>query len=414
MADYCRTTPKVTQCVPEHHHGKHVACPPMQVCLPFGRVLTFDGHCLSVAGEPTVPDGEYGVIVVENGCIVDAKPNPVFEYTPPVSTEAAESCASTSGTITLQPDTCNMLSVDASGRYGAYIVTEAGDNITLSGCGTESSPLKISASFNEDTTTYLEAASATQVTVSGSGTANDPYLVGLASVMTAGTYDNFQIDAYGRVVKYNEPTASSITAIVASNGIEVTTQSGVAIISLAESGVASGTYQLGGYVVALDLAGRATSVTRDITVEEGSYDPHDWLITVNQFGSITGFTEVEREMRNHGIAHSTTLTFTTDCSAYIYVVWRGAMQVSTAGTSDGFVDGSSYMSCTVTDDTNMSTVTSPVCRIPTGTTVVGSPEMTEWRGHTGDILPAGTYTVTVTATGTLTGTNVLEAFTVTV
>lgn len=416
MQDFCRKSPKPTQCEPEKiGKRKPPQCKPFQVCLPFGRSLKFDGACLTVEGTPTIEDGEYGVIVVENGCIVDARPNPVCEYTPPACTSAAAACSSTSSDITLQTGVCNLLSLDASGRLGAFLTVEAGDNISISGCGSSSSPLKITANVDVDTSVYIQTESSQQLTVSGSGTASDPYVIGLVEVIEAGTYGDFQVDEYGRVTKYTDPSTSSIVTVQGGNGIDVVTASGAAIITLAESGVETGDYQVGGYVFTLDLAGRVTEATRNITVTAGSYDMHDWLVTVNSYGSITGFTAYERPVTNHAVAHAVTLDVTTDVTGYLYVVWRGAMSVSaSSATPYAYVDGSSYMTCTIEGEDTTTTVSNALGRLvsTSSSSTSTSYSLVEWRGRSVAQLPAGTYTVTVTATGTVSGTSVLEAFSV--
>lgn len=415
MQDFCRKTLKLTQCEPEvQGNGCVTPCKPFQVCLPFGRSLKFDGKCMTVEGEVSIPDGEYGVIIVENGCIVDARPNPVFEYTPPPCTPAAESCSSSSSDITLQTDTCNLLRQDSAGRLGAYLVVEAGDNITLRGCGSSSSPLVISATVDVDTSAYLSSASTSQIVIDGTGTASDPYVIGLAEVFDGQTINGMRFDRYGRLVQYTEPTSSNIVGVVGGAGITVVSEAGVAVVTLSESGVESGDYQLGGYAVTLDLAGRVTEATRNITVTAGSYDMHAWLVTVNSYGSITGFTAYDRPATNHAVDHFTagstiSITITTDSYGYLYAVWTGYMSMSSATTGSGYVSvATSQMSGSIegTTTARFSSGIGKVSSSTSGTTTTYV--LTEWRAKSASPVGPGEYTVTISTGGTVSGTSVLD------
>lgn len=417
MQDFCRKTLKRTQCEPVVvGEEKLRVCQPFSVCLPFGRSLYYDGHCLGVEGEPTVPDGEYGVIVVENGCIVGAKPNPVFEYTPPPCTPAAEACTSGSGDITLQPDACNLTGLDASGRVGTYLVTEAGNNILIEGCGTANSPLRISAVVDVDTSTYVQGASNQRVVVSGTGTASDPYVLDLAEVMTSGTYGSFTVDRYGRITNFDDSGETQVTAVVEGNGIHIDTVSGIATVSLAEVGVDTGDYLFGGYLATIDLAGRITELRQSIALEEGQYDPHDYMITVNALGSITVMTPFNRPAVNRAVVHSpsggtTTCSVTTDCVGNLYAVWQGFLPITTSGTSTVTTgvyttDVASYMNVTYistsTGDTDTGLrFTDIIGKFGTRTTTTGSQTgVVEWRGRSVNVCNPDTYTVTVADSGT--------------
>lgn len=62
MSDDCRKMPKLTDCSPGTDitdDAQQRECPTAEVCLPFGRTLTFDGQCVYVSGTPSVSDGTY-------------------------------------------------------------------------------------------------------------------------------------------------------------------------------------------------------------------------------------------------------------------------------------------------------------------------------------------------------------------
>jgi hypothetical protein len=354
MNDLCRKQKRVTQCEPTSLGGEHTkpVCEPFSVCLPFGRSLVYNGECLSVEGDANIPDGEYGVIVVENGCIVSARPNPVFEYTPGPCAPAAASCGdsgggSGGGSIDLQPNACNLSSLDGAGRLGTYLSVTAGSGINISGCGSTSSPLVISSNPVEASKTYVQSEDTGALTITGQGSLTDPYILGLVPVMAnPGTYVGFTVNEYGQITKYAAPDGStSVLGVVAGPGIEAVNTAGIVTVSLSESGIDAGHYVCGGYDLSLDLAGRVIGVDQIIDITEQTFDPYDNAITVNGLGSITAVTPVVRETANIGRHHThsvgqTTVSdsFNTDRSGSIYVAWFGYEVISTitiGGTTGG-------------------------------------------------------------------------------
>ena len=55
---------------------------PFEVELFPGRKLVYDGRGLTLEGAPLIPDGVYGLVVVQNGRVVDLKPAEAPGYTP--------------------------------------------------------------------------------------------------------------------------------------------------------------------------------------------------------------------------------------------------------------------------------------------------------------------------------------------
>ena len=424
MSDFCRRMPRNTQCEPTPiGTGETHGCEPFDVCLGFGRSLHYDGGCFSVQGEPTVADGEYGVIVVQNGCIVGARPNPAFEYTPDPCAPSANPCGgSGDSSLSLDPDTRNLLSFDAAGRLGAFLTVEPGSGVNVTGSGTSADPLVISMAAQEPQKTYISTKDAEALSVEGSGSVSDPYVIGLAeSGVTAGTYNGFTIDAYGRITKYEKPSTSSINSIVEGPGISISSEesTGVVTISLAASGLQSDTLQLGGFEVKLDLSGRVTGATQNITVGEQTFDPYDMNISVNDLGSIIGLTPVIRLARGHvvsnvGPTQTISVNITTDRRGYLYVCWRGYEVVSNIadGTIGKYTDAvSNNISALVNNQNGFTNIIGKYDKKYTvqsnsGTggstyTITGMESaIVEWRGRSSDMYDPGTYTVTITKTGT--------------
>ncbi len=236
--DMCRTYHSDKQCEPEVvHEGHDHICQPFEVCLPFGRKIGFDGECLYVEGESNIPDGSYGIIEVKNGCIVGARPNPAFEYTPPPCSPAATPCDEGGSNVDIAPGSNNLISQDGAGRLIVTLVTQAGRGIRLSGVGTASSPLKIEATEESGITEVVARALNEALTVTGKGTSTNPLLIGLTETgITPGTYGDFTVDAYGRIINYSAGSstggATGIHTIIGTNGINASVTSGVATLSL--------------------------------------------------------------------------------------------------------------------------------------------------------------------------------------
>lgn len=330
----CRTTPKNNVCDPASSDSTTITtkrCAPFSVCLPFGRTLVFDGECLYVQGDVTIPDGEYNYFTLQDGCVISGRLDTEVTYTPAPCAASAPDCNGSGSDIIISPIECNLLSTDAAGRWQALLNVTAGDGITLSGCGSDTSPLIISAEAAEAVQFFIRAATPDLVSVTGSGmSATDPVVIE-HTLGLEGTYNGMTFDAGGHFTQFTEDTDAYLKAIVGGNGITVEQQGTVAIVGLALSDIAPGTYQLGAYAVTFDLSGRATNATRNITTDEGTLDPFNTLITINEFGSIIGTQTVSREAidnfsrRFEGTNASHTMSINLVTFGKLRVSWRGIL-----------------------------------------------------------------------------------------
>lgn len=406
MNDYCRNQPRKTQCEPTIIEGDdNYTCTPFDVCLPFGRSLHYNGYCLSVAGSPSVADGEYGVIVVKDGCIVDARPSPVLEYTPAPCTPATTPCEDSTpgGDISVQPDSCNLLTQDGAGRLGAFLVAEAGEGVIVRGCGSSRDPLVISIDAQEQDQDKTYMMNSETVIVTGDGSLGNPYTMSLTPVVTPGTYGMFTVDASGRITAVSQSGgSSSIASLVEGPGIKITTASDVATVGLTPSGTQAGTYQLGGYNVGVDVYGRVASVNNSISITAGTIDPYFTAIAVNNLGSITGLGSIVRDAADVGIATQTggtsvRVVFGTERRGYIYV------EVDLCEPADGISAPEGVLSASVTSaftaTVNGGNVTNMlgIC-----TTVDGTLSVTKLFFQSSGAFNPGTITVELTRTGTVT------------
>lgn len=347
MIDTCRKTIKTTTCERDIPNEQLNVYEPFAVCLPFGRTLVYDGTGLRLNGNPNVPDGKYGVITVQGGCIVDAEEQPVCEYTPQPCTPAATGCSGTeSGSITLQPGADNLLNYDASGRLGAQVYTQGDGGITVSGYGTASSPLIIRYNAGAAASTYVKQGNLA-VGVTGSGTSTDPYYVThRESGLQSGTYNGITVDDYGHVTNIEEIT-SAVTGLVATTGVELKQNGTIYTIGLPVYSNLESQYELGGYVISLSINGVITAVSRSINIDVDTstgyttIDPSFNYLSVNAYGSIVGITphvvnaddqfcETFDPSRN-----TTAMNITTTKQAYFKVSYRGKLNYKTLTNNTG-------------------------------------------------------------------------------
>ena len=362
MSEYCRKSPKNNQCEPVTlASGTTHVCQPFEVCMPFGRKLRYNGDCLTVEGTPDIADGEYGIIVVKDGCIVTARPNPVPEYTPAPCTPAASPCGGSGGSegsgVTLQSSASNLIVQDGAGRLGAFLNVEGNGGVTVTGSGTSKDPLVIGVKATEASRTYVQSEDSSVFTVSGTGGISDPYVIGLKETgFAAGTYGSYEFDQYGRLVNYKDAGTAYVNTVVDGPGIKTDRQDSVLTISLADSGVKPNNYQMGGYIAEIDLAGRTASMTRAIQLEAQEFDPHYHLLTVNEFGSITDIQRVSRTPDSQFSKYfganrtATSMKFSTDTVGQYRIVYKGLLDATITSTTGGFVELPSGYGITIDDD----------------------------------------------------------------
>ena len=282
-------------------------CPDWDVCLPFGgRLYSRDG-CVQYEGSGTAPaDGVYDRLTVQGGCITGVSGQEVASYQPRPCTETPCDCGS-SGTgnrdskvrassgVDLADDPDSLLYEDASGALGAKIYVQGGDGASVSGAGTASDPLVVDVSAQESHT-YVQGGGALSVT--GSGTRADPYDVrhraGGAGELTV---SGMHFDSMGHLVSYQTPGTQGVVGVVGGSGIDVETngQTGIATVSLRPvAQAAAGTHRIGGSEVAVDPAGRVTSVTRAVDVAPGLRFMGSQLVSVSAEGTLDEIEDTAR------------------------------------------------------------------------------------------------------------------------
>ncbi|MDU8951639.1 MAG: hypothetical protein E7G41_06270 [Bifidobacterium sp.] len=366
----CRTTPKNNNCTTRDAEQDVAAvCEAFDVCLGAGRSLHFDGQCFRVDGSVTIPDGWYSQVQIVNGCIVDAKGADVSVYTPAPCAPAAGPCSDAGGSggssmPPLSPDACNLLA-NSGGQLLATLHVTQGTGVTVSGCGSQNDPLRISSSNSGDGgAVYLQSSTPSALGVTGSGTLQDAFQIGLKeSPLAAGEHGAFTTDAYGRITAYNASAADdALTALAPGAGTEVEVITpGVARVNLTATGVKDGTYLLGGYTLGIDVNGRVVSAVQSVTVEAGTYTLGRYDVAVNATGSITGITQnadAEPLLKFVGVFRANAgdervFSIETHRAAQFYIHYQGAFGTAQENGPRGMQFTDSIMQVVI-DGTTMS------------------------------------------------------------
>lgn len=342
----CRVFNKNTTCTPikkeaEESTSATISCEPLSVCLGFGRSLLFDGQCWSLQGGPSIPDGVYNSITIQNGCPVTATVVEETPYVLPPCAPAAADCGDATSSIVIAPGECNLSSLDAAGRLVTNVTLQAGSGVSISGCGSSQSPAVISATFDpSDIQVNISAGTSQYVTVDNPS-GNNYIISHVEHEGIAGTYGPYTFDAAGHLTAYEaEENSTGVQQIIVGPGLTLTDNNGVVTIQLSQIGIEPGTYLLGGYNVIVDLNGRVTSVTPAIQIEEGWYDPYSYRFYLNQLGSVS---EVQAIIRTEDTRFTKTYPSNTDVMDIVVTTSMiGSFGISVAthfGTAPANVEG---------------------------------------------------------------------------
>ncbi|HAX5209125.1 TPA: hypothetical protein JZG45_003977 [Escherichia coli] len=399
----CRKTPKNVRCAPEPVESLPPLCDPFEVCLSFGRSLSFDGACVRLNGQSVIADGWYGEVHVVNGCIVDARASDIPVYTPPPCAPAATPCGDGDGggSVVLSPDAANLTTLTGN-QLLTKLYYGPNEGITVSGSGTCNDPLTFRVTASDDSGIFITSGSPDVLSIAGSGVQRDPYIFKLEnSPVGAGTYGPFEIDSFGRVTGYNaDAGGDGVQSLLDGNGTTVNALgAGVYRVDLEELDGVKGSYTFGGYTVTVDDTGRISGTKRGITLKEGTYTLGNYTVSVNAYGSITKIEKATTPVPpNVFVAHyaageaSTTVAMqlTTDVPGYLHVEYTGYMGTANAQTP-GLQAGVQGITVAV-DNIVIPGVVATL--VPSGTP--GTMVCTGICGTTAGVITAGTHEVVVT------------------
>lgn len=323
-----------------------------EVCLPFGGKIYSQGGYVNYEEGTPPPDGVYGKVIITNGCIVGLEKDdiPLYTSSPCAPVPVPCDCDGGGGGGGNLPDpsilTGNLFRYDAAGRPLVRLMVSAGDNISITGTGTDTDPLVIGCTLESEGGIIIKSGN-DAISVLGEGTAEDPKLITHKSnTLGVQSISGMSFDEYGHLIDYTKPAAAvGINGIIPGEGIHVDTDvsSGVATVSLATPlHVSQGEYQFGGYIIEVDKNNIIYRIQRDITLTAGVYRLGVVDVTVNDTGSITELTPLSplvvssNGTKKFAAGSTVSMTFTTDKVSSFYITYTGT-GLSTSATC--LVDG---------------------------------------------------------------------------
>jgi hypothetical protein len=284
------------------------------------------------------------------------------------------------------------------------------EGVTVSGCGTANSPLRLSVKL-DSSSVYMKSGTPLVIDVTGSGSAASPFTVSMKQVdLTAGWNGVYEIDAYGRVIGYDDTRSALIKAVNDSESIGLSVDNGILVATLLDvSKDVAGTYTTGGYIYTVNSKGQVTNIKREITLESDTYQFGGFNVTVNAYGSITKIEAVKVDMTAipdtfvasyRGLVGSSDMeremTFVTELDGVLHVEYRGLLGRTTIDPGIALTFPSGY---SIAVDGIL--LTDPFIEVVGVFTDdgVGGNAITALRATSMNAIAAGQHTVTVTAPG---------------
>jgi hypothetical protein len=254
---------------------QQVTCPPdatkaPRVCESFEAcvgnfTLAYDGECMTVTprADP-IPDGTWGLMTFVDGCIVRVDPAPVPSYTPDDCCAPASSDINPPAAVMVSPDPCNLTSLTPAGLLTLLSVRQ-GAGVKITGCGTTTDPLTISAVAQSGASIAAKAGDA-PIRVEGDGSSTSALIIGMnPSGVTAGSYLGFSVNKFGLVTGFTadggDPVVRSITGTTGISALQVTGAPGVYEVKLDNTGVEAATYRVGRYDMVVNAQGQIKAMT---------------------------------------------------------------------------------------------------------------------------------------------------------
>lgn len=259
--------------------------PAFDVCVG-DRTLHWDGTHLTMSRPRTTPNGTYGTVTLEDGCIVAYGDCLVPTYTPPFCNPNPTPCTDkpvSTDTAVISARAGNQLLQDSFGLYArAYL--SVGDGLTLLGQGTAHDPYHIS--FANSTGGKVDTVIRARTPLIMSDLEGVTYIDLDKTGVVAGVYGQFTVDSYGRITN-----VSDSPVLKGSDEISVTSIGDDSIISLADSLVGGNTYELGGYMVSLSKGGRVIGAERTVNITAGIYKLGAYNVQISDTGAIKSVTQ---------------------------------------------------------------------------------------------------------------------------
>ena len=270
-------------------------CPHFTAPLGLGASLSYQGGCMIYTAPTLFEDGVYGKIILKDGIIIGVEKEDAALYTPAPCAPNPDSCGGGGGGggIIPSPANNNLFSLDSQGRGLALLHTGAGEGISILGNGTASDPLIIKNTLHDNESTYIVSANSL-IKVSGEGTQTEPYVIEHKTGQSINAL-GFRFDAGGHLESYTPDTSSTqVKGVVGGVGIDVTHDVNTGIVTVSKGAPAkpvSGSYEFGNKAVTF-VNSEVVTIANAFTTTAGSYRTGDYVLTVNEGGSITKVEDV--------------------------------------------------------------------------------------------------------------------------
>lgn len=189
-------------------------CPDAQGAGGGDTPVTYSTYCpfrdtLSVGSDGTVQiqtevtdyaDGNYNQITLVGGCVAGLDSIQPRGYVPSICCDEDDTTPGTTTDVELAPDACNLTSL-VGGQLLTQVQFSPTDDYTVTGCGTALSPFAIQGPTIPESSLFIGACTVnTGVTLSGAGTEASPLKAcHKAGVLAAGSYQGITVDAMGHV-----------------------------------------------------------------------------------------------------------------------------------------------------------------------------------------------------------------------
>lgn len=277
---------KPTPCPPEVDEREVFppATPEFSFCAG-NQTISWDGARLRTETNGAIADGEYGTVLVKDGCIIGYGQVTAPTYTPPYCNPNPVPCGDGSGGVSysISPTAGNIIEDSALGLYARSYV-QGGNGASVTGNGTAANPYKISVSAGTGVTTVT--SDNTHIEINNT-IANAPSIGMADSGITAGVYAGFSIDRFGIVTAYTDESDDVVGDI--NSGIDIVTSNigGTYTVGHATQAAGNNTIRLGAYDVRISQGGHIETTTRQVSVEPGVYAMDGWLTSIDSYGNIT-------------------------------------------------------------------------------------------------------------------------------
>jgi len=218
-------------------------------------------------GKLEVPDGVYTSLTIKGGCITGVGIREEPAYTPPLCCPSCGEPGSPGGDVVLSTDNCNLLR-SVGGALLVKPVFSTSGNVTVTGCGTASSPYVLNGPTGGGLSSLcVQNGSPDALTIAGNGTSTDCLIISHKEKSAIDT-PWIKTDVFGHVIQFT-PQAAPVPGTLPPIIIDPVT----------------------GYITTQGYTGNITTKYGTATYQAGvlqSWTPSAGVVTPFQFTTVDG------------------------------------------------------------------------------------------------------------------------------